>query len=528
LKDASLGVRHAIEKIEEITGRRLLDERGEIITPERKDGSGVDAFVATSSASPPLRLILAGLMKDLSLKSALRAANSTYAVVEGIVSLESGRRRGMEEAITLIQRSRPDAILIVGGTEGGATKPVLEIVEAVALARSLLEKNARPCVIFAGNSEVRSEVVEIIGGEELYVTENVRPSLEVENISPAIEEIESLYTEIKIARTPGFDTLSAWSSVPIMPTSKAFGYIVRYLASLYGPEKGVMGVDVGSSTTTVAACIEEEFTVNVRSDLGVCRNASKALSEIERVLRWLPFEMGVEEASNIIMNKKIRPTTVPQTRKELLLEHALAREVLREALVDARKIWPDAGDYHFFEPVIGRGGVLSHVPHHGEAALTLLDSIEPVGVTTLVLDLYSLAAPLGALASLQPLAAVQVLNSGGLVNLGTVVVPFGKGSEGRKAILLKIAYEGGGELEVDVPYGSLEVVPLPFGQEAILDIRPMRMFDIGWGRGRAARIRVKGGTVGLIIDARGRPLILPSAREERKEKIRRWLLNVGA
>jgi hypothetical protein len=238
--------------------------------------------------------------------------------------------------------------------------------------------------------------------------------------------------------------------------------------------------------------------------------------------------MEAKEACNIIMNKVLRPTTVPQTRRELLLEHALAREVLREALADASKSWPDAGGYHFFEPIIGRGGVLSHAHHHGEVALTLLDSIEPAGVTTLVFDPYSLAAPLGALASLQPSAAVQVLNSGGLVNLCTVIAPFGKASEGKTAILLKIAYEGGGELEVEVPYGSLEVVPLLSGREALLDIRPMRRFDVGWGRGRAGRIKVKGGTVGLIIDARGRPLRLPSAKEERKKKVKRWLLDVGS
>ncbi|MBU1877590.1 MAG: glutamate mutase L, partial [Chloroflexi bacterium] len=45
--DVMVGLRNAIHEIESVTGRRLLQE-GELITPERDDGSGVDAFVATT------------------------------------------------------------------------------------------------------------------------------------------------------------------------------------------------------------------------------------------------------------------------------------------------------------------------------------------------------------------------------------------------------------------------------------------------------------------------------------------------
>jgi hypothetical protein len=39
---------------------------------------------------------------------------------------------------------------------------------------------------------------------------------------------------------------------------------------------------------------------------------------------------------------------------------------------------------------------------------------------------------------------------------------------------------------------------------------------------------VLGGLVGLIIDARGRPLVLPSDPTKRRERVQQWLWDMGA
>jgi len=54
---------------------------------------------------------------------------------------------------------------------------------------------------------------------------------------------------------------------------------------------------------------------------------------------------------------------------------------------------------------------------------------------------------------------------------------------------------------------------------------PAREFDVGLGRGSAAtpRAEVEGGAVGIIIDARGRPLALPPDRERRQARVLQWL-----
>ena len=182
------------------------------------------------------------------------------------------------------------------------------------------------------------------------------------------------------------------------------------------------------------------------------------------------------------------------------------------------------------EPIIGGGSVLGRAPRPGQAALMLLDALEPVGVTTLLLDMFGLMPALGACALAQPLAAVQALGAGGLVTLGTAVVPVGRAKLGDTVLGVRVKYESGGDLEVDVKAGTLEVLPLPLGQQAELKLRPCSNIDVGrGGPGQGGKsIKVEGGLVGLIIDARGRPLVLPADATKRRERVQQWLWDMGA
>jgi hypothetical protein len=161
--------------------------------------------------------------------------------------------------------------------------------------------------------------------------------------------------------------------------------------------------------------------------------------------------------------------------------------------------------------------------------LILLDALQPIGVSSLALNVNSVAASLGVTATIEPLAAAQVMERDGFLSLGTVVAPVGTAREGEIALKLKITYDDGRALEMEMPYGSLEVLPLPAGHKATLELRPSRKFDIGLGaKGKGATTELEGGAVGVIIDARGRPLSLPATRGEQQAKIQEWLWGVGS
>lgn len=536
--DVTLGVRQAIAEIERTTGRILFDnQKKQLIIPERANGQGVDAFVAATSSAHPLRVVLAGLAQDLSIASARQAALSSYSVVVDVLSLgdQADGAGSVDAKVERIYHHRPDVILLTGGTDGGATAPILDLAEIVALACSLWQE-APPRVIFAGNKAVRSRVAEIMGERaNLQVVDNVRPAINLENLTGVQEEMERLYRELKMVEIPGLKELQDWSPVPILPTPQAFGYIVQYLASQWEEDRGVIGLDIGGSATSVVAMVGGHFYTLIRSDLGMGNSIGDMLEQVEMqdLLRWLPFEMDEAEARNILLNKKLHPMSVPQTREESLLEQAVAREILRLALKGLHSRWPSGPArphpnlLPFFEPIIGCGGVLARVPHHGQAALVLLDSLEPVGVSTLVLDPISLAASLGVLATIQPLAAVQVLEQDAFVNLGTVVAPVGTAQEGELALRLKVTYQDGMSFEAEAAYGSLELIPLPAGRQATLEIETGRGFDIGpLGKGKG--VLVNGGTLGIIIDARGRPLPLHAEPSERQRRVQEWLWDMGS
>jgi hypothetical protein len=182
-----------------------------------------------------------------------------------------------------------------------------------------------------------------------------------------------------------------------------------------------------------------------------------------------------------------------------------------------------------FHLIVGGGGVLSNVPNYGQAALILLDALQPVGVSGFALDKVGLVAPLGAVAMVNPMAAAQTMEYDALLNLGTVVAPVGTAREGEIALTFKIEYEDGRSLEVEVPYGSLEVIPLAPGKTATLELRPTRRFDVGLGtKGQAGTTKVEGGIIGIMIDARGRPLPIAEDPEVQREKMQRWLWDMGS
>jgi hypothetical protein len=580
--DISVGVRHAIEQITETTRRMLLDDAGALLMPEM-GGKGVDLFVLTSSAGQPLRVVLAGLVSQVSLASLERAAAGSYVDVLGVIARdhvgpsgengtvdarttndwvsrlssaleaeppEAGLGLTDEDKISLIRQQSPDVVWVAGGTDGGSREPVRDLVETVALACKLVDRSPQPGIVYAGNAELRSEIVDLIGEEvQLEVINNVRPTLDTEDLVTAQAAFQTAYVHRKVQRLPGIGSLIGWSSAPVVSTAQAFGYLVQYLERLYESGKGVLCADVGSANTVVAASLPGRFptealdrtesadggqhTLQVATDLGVGYGAPALLKRVgvPAIAKWLPFEPELGEVEGVLLNKGVRPMTIPTDRRQLLIEQAAAREALRLVMSCTRGAWQASTGVSqrwmmpLMEPIVASGGILAQAPRLSQTVLMLLDAIEPVGITTFVLDNEGIASALGAIAITQPLAAVQALDSGPFLTLGTVVAPIGRARPGDVIMRVKIAFEQGGELEIEARYGSLEMLPLRLGEKAVMEIRPRRGIRVGQASGA---IEVHGGAVGLVIDARGRPLRLPSDPDACRQLVQQWLWEMGA
>lgn len=531
-RDITIGVHQAVRQMTEITGRPILSDDGQLIMPERRGGQGIDMLVATVSASPPLRVAIAGLSKSVSLASARRAARATYCRLVEQIALDESSRRSDAQRLQAVQSARPDVILLVGGTDGGAAKPVVDMARLMALAVQL--EAERPPMIYAGNTELRSQIAGLLGEQvEFQAVDNVRPTLAEENLGPLQIELEQIFRQSIMPRLPGLDLLKQWSAGDVVPAAHGLGYVIRYLDQLDDkPRYGVLGIDIGSTSTTIAAARNGRFSLTVMTELGMGASIGQLLRQtsVEKITRWLPQDVPPEQVQHLVMNKELRPWTVPQTEQDLLIEQAAAREVISLALAEARGGWPlrERRGSPVLNEIVGSGGILRHAPTPGHAALMLLDAVQPAFWTSrLVLDKTGALPTLGALATVQPVAAAQMLEQGGLIELGSVISPVGVARYGAPVLSFKVK-SALGTYEGDVKFGTLERIIVPLGTQAVLELRPTRRFDLGMGPGKGVKVVAWGGAVGIIIDARGRPLVWPEKKEARQEYLRRWLQELGA
>lgn len=529
------GLQRAMDNLTKVTGRRLIGSDENLIMPGLPDNSGVDALVATMSAGEPLKVVAVGLLKDITLASARNLVATTYAQVVDVINLND--RRQTTDRINTIIQIRPDVVVVAGGTDDGASQSVLELIEAIGLASYLAPENQAPHILFAGNQKIQDQVRSSMDGVgKLHIAPNIRPSLDHEVISPAQDELTAIYKQFRQTQIGGVGDLLSWSGNQLTPTAGAFARVIRFLSKKYDPDKGVLGVDIGSQNTTVVAAFDGVETLRVYPYIGVGTGSVNTLRKgtLEEITRWLPFATSEDAVRDYIYNKRIYPNSLPVTKKELAIEHALARQAIRLAVEHALPDFP-AGNPRLasnllpsVEPIIAAGSVISKAPTPGQALFMLLDGLQPIGVTTVVVDQNNLSAALGAAARINPLLAVQVIESSTFLNLGTIIAPVGHACFGTPVLRVRMTNVAGSKTTREIKYGMIETLPVRRGERVKLHLRPLHQFDVGMGGpGKAGEVQAVGGATGIVIDARGRPLQFSQDTKRRIQLAKRWYQNLN-
>ena len=537
-EDVTRGVLNSVREVEELTGRELLE--GEKLIYPAKGNRGIDIYVSTSSAGGGLQMMVAGVVKEMTAESAARAALGAGAIVMDVIATNDRRRP--HKRIELIRDLRPDMILLSGGIDGGTVSHVVELSETIKAAdpKPRFGTGFELPVIFAGNVDAREAVKgRLDKTTALSIVDNLRPILERENLGPARDAIHDLFMEHVMAHAPGYKILMVWTDVPIMPTPGAVGALIQTIGEKQNIN--VMGVDIGGATTDIFSVFDGNFNRTVSANLGMSYSVSNVLTEagMDNVLRWVPFSLDKNDLGNRVRNKMIRPTTVPMSLKELKLEQGIAREALRLALVQhkgmavgLKGVQQERTISDAFEQtasgatlvnmmdldlIVGSGGTLSHAPRRAQAALMLIDAFQPEGITRLAVDSIFMMPHLGVLSSVHEKAATEVFDKDCLIRLGTCIAPVGIAPLGKEALEIKM----NGDV-IKVNSGDMKLIPLDEGEKPRAVIKPSKYFDIGEGRGREVEATLRGGVVGIIIDCRGRPLVLPTNDAERFERLNRW------
>ncbi|HKY72492.1 MAG TPA: glutamate mutase L [Nitrospira sp.] len=548
-EDVTRGVLNAISEIEELSKRKILD--GEhIISPCRDEQTGVDIYISTSSAGGGLQMMVTGVVQNMTGESAQRAALGAGAIVIDVLASNDGRLP--HEKIERIRSMRPDMILMSGGTDGGAVTHVVEMAEYIAAAepRPRFGVTYKLPLIYAGNKDAQSQVKRILGDKAaLELTDNIRPVLEKENLTPARNKIHDLFLEHVMQQAPGYKKLIEMAGAPIMPTPAAVGLIMETIAKR--EHLNLIGVDIGGATTDVFSVFGGMFNRTVSANLGMSYSISNVLAEagLSNIMRWVPFTIDEQALRNRIKNKMIRPTTIPQTLDELQIEHAIAREALRLALIHHKSLatalkgvqqertisdvfeQQTSGrtliDMKKLDLIVGSGGILSHAPRRIQSMLMMIDAYEPLGFTMLSVDSIFMMPHLGVLSTINEKAATDVFVRDCMIYLGTCVAPIGQGKEGDPCADYEIVFPDGRMVKDRLVFGDLKHYPLEPGLKARMTVHPGKAIDVGAGGGASVTRDVQGGVVGLLLDGRGRPLHLPAEPAVRIAALKKWFDAVG-
>ncbi len=337
--------------------------------------------------------------------------------------------------------------------------------------------------------------------------------------------LDDVQQTVKARRFAGRSVPAEIADAPAHATAAALGEAVRELATQQALEVAAVSLD-DDYVSVVGHQAGRGVGVGLGQRQDLARPYHIALqTPIERVAQWAPEEPIPQALRFAALNRSAHPAAVAATSAELQLAHAVFTAAAREAL-RASEDGRSPLNHESLDLIVLTGRAARSAGRAVQAALLLVNILEPAGVTQLAIDPTSSLAMQGALAR----TGARVAFESTLVPLGVCVAPRGRARAGEPAVLVDVRPSSGARIEREVSAGALDVIQWDARVPAEVRIWPQARFDVGLGNGRPARLKanVGSGMVGLIVDARGRPLVWPDEADERQARLQQWLRSMDA
>jgi len=512
------GIHSALYHLEEITNKRFIADDKQFIIPSRKDGTGADQLILTYNGGKFLRVAIVGIMEDSSIRNAEQLVNSTYSKVVEIIGLNDPRNQNIR--IDSIIRADPDIILFCGGSDQGASHSVLQMANIVSLVCKSLPFEKRPEIIYAANIELQEKICRNFEKiARTHTTKNIISS-DKNEIEPDIrDDYNRVINEFRYREFSGIKDFCSFCSTSPMPRSHGIANMAKFFSHIYKSSKEVLLIDISSDSTTMATAKSGHTAAKVipfGTDFGYL-----AEMNINLLKKWIPKPISNDDIKDYLFQKTLFTNTLSLTENAQLIDRGLIRYILSTALQKIKSSQPSIGNS--FEPIIISGDIFSQIPDERDILLSVLDGIQPEGITTIIVDKLGIAGTLGAIAKANPLLPVQIIDSGIFTNLGTVICPVSKQKGGTDIINLRIDRSNGEQDRYTVKKGNILKIPLELGKSTKLDIQCLK--DTTIDRSKKKRffsIEVEGGQHGLIIDARSRPIAIAEDGVIRTNQLENW------
>lgn len=485
--DVRYGVIRSIRNLESVYGISLLDESPDEVTLKFIDNV---SYFTTSSAGGGLQILVIGLTMFDSASSAKRAAYGAGGVILDTFAIDD-KRQAMQQMLAM-RDLHPDMILLCGGTDGGAISGVLRMAEILRMAKPLPKFDSldKIPVLYAGNKDAIHIIKEMASKDfDLYLLPNLRPDMEVENLSPTQDKIQELFMENVMEHAPGYSHLKSSVSADILPTPSG---VLLSLKILSNPQnRNVFAFDIGGATTDVFSYINFHYQRTVSANMGMSYSALNVLKEcgIDAIMSHLPDDYTENEVRDYIGNKCLNPVSIPQGMRELRIEHAIAVEALSTALAQHQEMHYNTSKigfldklrdkqrdgfeqkfeynhleqkYYFHESdidvLIGAGGVFANTSHPMQACMMLIDAACPKGITEISVDRQFITPHLGVLSKSEPELATSLLESDCITPLAVHIAPV-MGKDNRKAVMEITISTSGVSQTLSIPADQLIYLP---------------------------------------------------------------------
>ena len=533
------GVGQAMQNLQQHTDHLFLKESGGLLMPVDRIGRGVDRIGLMLSAGPRMKTAALGLSSRGSLRAARALIDSLP--LECVGSFDVTQTLDETWAVEALINAHADIVIITGGEDHSMADAIQRWITIARTACALLPSSVKPVFLFAGNPALESSVqrgLERVA--RLHITPNLQPIYGEYDLVPAQGLLEKEILNHYSTVLQGSADLIELTGTLYGLNGRSAERMMRYLSqtkaqdSASARQYGLLSIDLGGGYTTLTAGlggVSGAVMMDLFPELGDPErlNAAKAICD------WAGESITLEEADQFLCNYALIPGWVPDTRKALNLTLALARYRVRQALMRfaGNHPWlnydPNQGLQGHFEPIIASGATLTEARDPAGVMLALLDALQPQGITTMVIDRHHLLALLGKLGETEPVLPVHLLSSPAFMNLGSVISVVGPVPHRKTALTVHVETASGKTYSLEIHPGTLKRLAIPPGEAAVLDLLPHRRVDIGFGgAGRGGRLKVIGGKLGAVIDARGRPIHLPDKAEARIELLQHWRRTLGA
>ncbi len=321
--------------------------------------------LACSSAGGGLRIAVVGNEELVTAEAGRRVALSSGGRVVEVIAA-AGRAPDSALYRTLNHTTRPDVVLLTGGTDGGNTQVVVDA------AKGIVAGGWTGPVVYAGNVDARAEVTAALGSTPYVVADNVVPRIGV--LRP--ESARLAIREMFLSHVIGGKHLSNRADFTAMVTGATPDIVltgVEVLAQIAGD---VVVVDVGGATTDVHSVVQldpEEATLSreVVATTPVTRTVEGDLG-----MRWSATStVAAAELGDLVTAAEVRhadPGFLPRTDAEYAEDEAIARAAVGLALrrhagrsqvvvgPDGRVVERTGKDLREVDLLVGSGGVLRH------------------------------------------------------------------------------------------------------------------------------------------------------------------------